>query len=308
MSPEYEFSILPPNKRQEFIKSWEKAFKRQLEPCVYDWIFDSTNLIYVAMYAHEIAAGYCLYPVDGIVSGEATKALLCNNVFVDPKHQGKNLFVRLGKYALQSAGALGYRFAYGIPNAMALPGHLRVGWSLQPTIGFLEKARGDIRIAKTSEWCYGILTDKQLRAIEDCSVRASVGRGFSILKTSEFVRWRYLSKPSVKYWFGLAWCDGILSAYCVVKFYAEKNCVHFVDIDGTDSDAVTSLIRSVDSINSSFKFSNVWDSTAHANCFLDCGYATSSHKDSLIFIDPLYLKKITVEGRVNLVLGDNDVY
>jgi GNAT superfamily N-acetyltransferase len=295
-------------RRQDFIKAWESAFSRRLDSSVYDWIFDGINVIYAALVDGEIAAGYCLYPLKGVLEAKPAVALLCNNVFVHPAHQGKHLFTKLGKLALQDAGHKGYGdIAFGIPNRQALPGHKRVGWGVQPTIKFLEKSRGTP--AKSDVlWARRELSETERGQIQLCSEEASKGRHFSIIKTADFVRWRYESKPGTSYWFGLEYDNSKLMAYCVCKFYEPTKTLHVLDIDGVSAESVRNLIDQLSNIPEEFEKINVWSSTAYSALFVGAGFDETELEDNLIFITPGDLQAVHFDRGVNVCLADNDVY
>ena len=309
MHDTYTFAEVGPDQRRAFIDAWERSFRRQLSPQLYDWIFNGTNLLFAALKDGEICAGYCLYPLEAVWSRMQCNVLLCNNVFVGPEHQGKMLFSRLGRYALQAAGARGFPLAYGIPNQGAVAGHRRVGWHLQPPVQFLARRRGSGEVGATGvRWTQAVPEDDQLRAIEACSRRSARDREFSILKTSEFFRWRYLSRPGVRYWYGSVGPDDTVSAYAVAKFYPDKHCLHIIDLDGDERSGIDALIASIDTISEPFEYVNLWSTTAHRANFERAGFEASDESNMLIFIKPLELKGIAIDVGVNLVLGDNDVY
>jgi len=295
-------------RRQDFIVAWEAAFSRQLDKSIYDWIFDGVNVLYAALIDGEIAAGYCLYPLKCVLQKKPAVALLCNNVFVHPSHQGKHLFTKLGKLALQDAGNRGYgHIAFGIPNRQALPGHKRVGWGVQPTIKFLEKTRGEPK-NRDVVWTQGQLNELQRRQIQACSERSAQNRDFSIIKTAEFVRWRYESKPGNAYWFGFVYDNDELMAYCVCKYYEPSKTLHVLDIDGSGNRFITRLIEQLTSVTESFDKLNVWGTTAHASLFIEAGFKEAELEDNLIFIIPGDLQAIYFDGNINVCLADNDVY
>lgn len=306
---EYRFRSVSGEYKEVFISAWEMAFSRKLNRKTYEWIFNEKNIIYAIEISGEIAGGYCLYPLNSMVNGKFKKALLCNNVFVSPEHQGKQLFVKIGKMALVDAGQRGACvLAYGIPNALALPGHKRVGWEVRESIKFLENSKQSaIKVAGTN-WIRYALSDKIRSDIQSCSLRASAGRGFSIIKTAEFVYWRYECKPNSKYWFGLKYEKEMLVAYCVCKYFEEDEVLHFIDIDGTDNFAIERLIEEAQGIPGNFNKLNIWGSSIHRGLFEGAGYQVSDQANNLIFINPSKLRPFNFEGEINIVLGDNDVF
>lgn len=292
----------------EFISAWENAFDRVLEKAIYDWIFDGKNLIYAFLFDDKVVAGYCLYPLECILNKERKTALLCNNVFVSPSHQAKNLFVKLGRLALNDAGVKGLGdIAYGIPNRLALPGHKRVGWEIKPKINFISAKRKQSTTYGLT-FKKGMLTESEKKAIEQCSLVSSKSRDFSVLKTLEFVDWRFERKPNTSYWYGFEYNDNELVAYCVCKYFSDKKTLHFVDIDGFDSTAISKLIVSAHNIPEDFDRLNVWDSTAHKDIFLGCDFKEENLTDNLIFINPADVSNTFFLDNVNVTLSDNDVY
>lgn len=292
-----------------FISAWEGAFNRKLDGSIYEWIFSSENIKFVLKYNNKIAAGYCLYPVECYLNKRKTTGLLCNNVFVLPEFQGKHLFVKIGKAALLEASnkKLG-EIAFGIPNRLALPGHKRVGWGLQKPIVFLEKSVSPVDRKNNNIWTYGDITESQRENIAACSRRSSENRFFSIVKTESFIKWRYESKPLVKYWYGMYEEEGVLTAYCVCKFYEEKNIIHIIDIDGFSEEGVKSLVDDIETLPESFNKINIWSSTAHKKTLLDIGFEATEEFSNLIFMDLNNLEPFYLNGNINLCLGDNDVY
>jgi len=306
---EYNLVKIDATLKNSFISAWETAYNRKLTSEVYEWIFDYRNIIYAFVHKGEIAAGYCLYPVSCIWQGQPATALLCNNVFVCPGHQGKHLFVKIGKAALNDAHENSYgAIAYGVPNHLALPGHKKVGWGVQDKIGFLEKKARRVNKNQKNEWLLGQLQEADRFSLSECSKKASAEREFSVLKGRDFIRWRYESKPGVKYWFGLVRKSSEVVAYCVCKFFKEKNALHIIDLDGTDKEAIFSLIEDVEAIPEDFELINIWSTTIHRNLLLCNGYRDSVYSDNFIAFDVSNLKPVHFGQNINFCLGDNDVY
>lgn len=303
-----EFVLVDENLRADFISAWECAFQRSLGSEVYNWIFNDTNLLYAALIDGEVAAGYCLYPLRSVWRGRDARVLMCNNVFVHPKHQGKHLFVRLARFTLSDATAKGYEIAYGLPNRSALPGHKRVGWRVHPPIVFLKKARNSAGAISSVLWETAPLSAHLREDIERCSARASVGREFSIIKSAELVQWRYEEKPGTLYWFGFRYHENHLLAYCVCKFYKDDNVLHFIDIDGHDASAIKELIVAAEDLALPFDYLNVWSSSVHATLFESAGYTLDDSSNNFITIGLNDGEAPALGKKFNLVLADNDVF
>lgn len=303
--------LLVDNKSKDaFITAWIDAFKREFSKDFFSWIFNEKNIIYAYIIDNEIAAGYCLLPFKAMIENKETTALLCNNVFVSPKHQGKQLFVKLSKLALDDVyKRLGYEFAYGIPNPQALPGHKRVGWKIKDEIDFLVKKREFGNSSTKEVWFGEDLSDNQIKDIENCSRESSLDKSFSIIKTKDFIEWRYLSKPGTQYSFCLIYEHSKLKAYSVFKVFREDGVLDIVDFDAADSDSAIKLINTINQSPLNFKHIQIWGSNKYRDCFIESGFNVADKKSSLIFINPSDKKDSYWQNRaMNLVLADNDVY
>ncbi len=308
----YLYEELSLRNRQAFIDAWEHGFARKLPAETCDWIFNAVNRLFVTRFEGRIVAGYGLYPMRAVVFGHEQGVALCNNVFVAPEHQGKFLFSRLGRFALQAVGATSTALAFGIPNPAAVAGHRRIGWHTQ-AVPFLERTRsaGAKMSASTAPtgpvWRCEKPTDAELAAIESCSRRSAAGREFAILKTMAFSRWRFLGKPAVDYWFALTWRGASLSAYAVAKYFEPKKCLHIIDVDG-ESAGIDRLIDSIDSIGRPFESIDLWASTVHRQRFEAAGFQVGADTSTLILIEPASMKGVDISAGLQLVLADNDVY
>ena len=293
-----------------FLRAWEDAFARRLPAPVYDWIFNDRNDLYIVRSGDDVAAGYGLLRVRAVLNGEEVEGAVCNNVFVTPAFQAKNLFVRLGRYALEAAQRRGTKIALGIPNPSAVAGHKRVGWTFFDPIRFLGIDRAALPDA-------GPLTVEALNAgnfaswkdrLETFALAQARGRGFSVIKDAAFFRWRYLERPATSYFiFVVPSVDGI-RGYAVFKFYEPSGMLHLVDVEADGQDAMTSLLAAAKGLPPPFRALNTWGTTAHREKLIAAGFAPSADTNNLIFIHPYRKDPVAFRGELNLVLGDNDVY
>lgn len=296
--------------RPRFVEAWELSFARQLPSEVYDWIFCARNRLFAVMSGQTVAAGYGLMPLEGMLAGRQARIALCNNVFVAPDYRSRMLFSRLGRHALQTVGRDGVDAAFGMPNPEAVPGHRRVGWSMEP-LPFLARPRRASAPAASQPpvaWQAQPPTDAELQAIERCSRRSAAGRSFSIIKTADHFRWRLIQRPATRYQYAMVQADGEVRAYAVVKVYEPRGFLHVVDIDGDDPAAVDALIASLDAVPGAFTDINVWGATAFRSSFEAGGFTLSAEAGNLILIDPVRMKGFAQGAPGNIVLADNDVY
>lgn len=294
-----------------FKSAWEHAFSRQLHPALFNWLFKQRNRLFIVASDGGVAAGYGLLPGKACLHGKPIQMALCNNVFVTPEYQTKNLFVRLGRFALQEAGRTGAELALGVPNRNAIPGHKRVGWTFLEPTHFLEIRREslpspeharEVRLL-TREQCGHILPQ-----IEQLSLRNSLARSFSVLKDAEHFRWRYLERPLVDYRFLAGYAGGQLTGYAVVKYYPERNYMHLIDLECIDDDWCADLVAATRRFAEPFHALDCWDATQYRQTLIALGFQRSPQTNELIAIYPYRREAVDLGPKVNLVLGDNDVY
>ncbi len=293
-----------------FINAWEKTFSRQDHSLVYAWEFGSNNDLYAIFDNEEVVAGYCLLNYQAVFNQEIVDAALCNSVFVRPDYQGQNLFVRLGRYALARAEEEGTKIVIGIPNNNAIPGHKRVGWSFLGQINFLEK---EGKSASSDQINPNIVLldssniDSYIDKIYQCSIKVSQERSFSILKDKYYFKWRYIEPPLSPYKV-FAFVDNEVLGYIVYKYYEPLKRLHIIDIEAVNEEVLRELLKVCDSFKENFTLVNLWESTIYKDYFLDSGFRRSEESNQLIAIYPYRKEPVSLGNRVNIVLGDNDVF
>lgn len=302
--------ITDEHEKSSFITAWERAFSRQDHPLVYAWEFGSNNDLYAVFENEDVVAGYCLLNYQAVFNQEIVDAALCNSVFVRPDYQGKNLFVRLGRYALTRAEEKGTKIVIGIPNKNAVPGHKRVGWSFLGQINFLEKegksgTPGKIHpgIVLLNSSNIDIFIDK----IYQCSIKVSRERNFSILKDKFYFKWRYIDHPLSSYKI-FAFVDKEVLGYVVFKYYKALERLHIIDIEAVNEEVFMELHKVSESLHEKFTLVNIWESTIYKNYFLESGFRRSEESNQIIAIYPYRKEPVSLGTQVNIVLGDNDVF
>ncbi|MBC2581441.1 GNAT family N-acetyltransferase [Clostridium sp. DJ247] len=296
----------------EWEDAWEDAFDRKLDSQFSSWIFNSRNNMYAIFEEDKIVAGYCLLNNKVVYNGNIVDGALCNNVFVRPSYQGLNLFVKLGRYALQKAAEQGIKIAIGMPNKNAVPGHRRVGWTFLNQVYFLEKSivpcssetilTDNIKVLNRDN--YHMYEDQ----LEMFSMNISSQRTFSVLKDKNYFKWRYVERPSVNYKIFTFIENDTVLGYVVYKFYEVSNRLHIVDIEAANEEVFYALLKLTDSFKESFNLVNAWSSSIYHNYFLKAGFSLSTEYNNLIAIRPQVKEPVLLGDKVNIVLGDNEVF
>lgn len=126
----------------------------------------------------------------------------------DPRHQGRGLFTRLTRHAVEELRGAGTAAVFNTPNEQSRPGYLKMGWhqlgrpaiAVRPsrlrTVPRLRQSRTAAQ--KWSEPCS--VGDPAGELLADPSVAGLIGRlpsrpGWSTPRTPEYLQWRYRFEP-----------------------------------------------------------------------------------------------------------------
>ena len=309
--------------RDELISSWQRSFCREITEEVFIWLFsgDSGNRIFIArsQATGKIAGGYCLLPQETIVHGNTMKTLLCNNVFTDPDFRTHNIFVKLGRFALEVVKS-DAELAIGIPNEKALPGHRRVGWNICQPILFSEIKLSNIQYISNINNRIGEHRNIELKDLESISnlwMEVNKNSNFAIVKNKKYFKWRYLDKPKIsrKYYSKIIYNNKDITGYLIISHYHPSNKMHIIDICAKSEEDFLKLINlSIElAIECEAECVNIWNSPAISLLLSKLGFSVTNEFSRLI-IKPLTIaenkNQFFIENISNhaLVLGDNDVF
>jgi Acetyltransferase (GNAT) domain len=316
MDPQFHFTTLDfTTCREEFIQAWQAAFAREIDPRLFDWIFGPAagNRIHLARDAENgrIAAGYCLLRQDAVLNGTPSTVLLCNNVFSAPDYRTHNLFVKLGRHALAESADKG-DLALGFPNALSLPGHRRVGWTVCPSMVFHE--REPAPAAGAIEARFRALTPADGAQVENLWRSRAVDPCFFIVKTASYFRWRYFDRPLFgrRYFIEGLFEGPDLVGYVVLSHFQANNRLHIVDIQARSECELVDCLHHAAARAAELAASlvNVWANPALGPALGRAGFRPGAEETSMIVkvTNPaLRLDLATAVSHHHLVLGDNDV-
>lgn len=301
--------------RTSFIKAWETAFSRTLSPEMYLWIFNNgMNSLYAVFDAEKVVAGYCLLKYNVLLNQEIFNAALHNNGFVLHGYRGpdRDLFVKLGRFALKKSEEQGIKLAITTPNKYAIMGHMRTGWTLLPRINFLERKRQDSGVEKRADSRIISLNSDNcslfLNKIKEFSIEISKMRSFSVVKDSLYFKWRYVSRPDVEYKIFVFMDKQDIAGYVVFKYYEPLKQLHIVDIEAIDEYVFNALLGIADSFPEPYSLANMWETSTYKNYLMSSGFSVSKEFSHLLAIYPDKKDKVSLGDKVNFVLGDNDIF
>jgi hypothetical protein len=260
---------------------WERAYERVLPTEFANWLFQpfSQNKLYASFNeSNKLVGMYSLLKYHVVVHDEIKVAYLCNNVCIDPKEQGKNLFVRLGQYALTDILPR-CDFIFGFPNSKAVAGHRKVNWDFH----------SPLHVYRASALALGTDSpDIELTDFNDSDILDFVdNRAFYstkshfILKDNSFFRWRYLDRPQIdrKYIIKLIKVSGRIVGYVVYSVRDSGELVHIIDICARDKRAIKCALSFGRRLASDYNLAgcNILGSASMEEKLMETGYQRSEY-------------------------------
>ena len=296
---------------RSFKSAWEKGFNREISNDIYNWIFCSTNKVYVYEDLGEIVGGYCLMPLDLFIDNKLYHGYLCNNIFVHLvagfKYQRERVFEQLTEFCSDKAPGNWIAF----PNNNSLSSHLNNGWKKVQDLTVFEYHKNEDLICNYSE------NIKIVKAqFDDFSkVASNVSlvsvNSFSVNKSKSFLKSRYISNPQYLYDYFIIYFRDEPIGYLIMKFFPERERLHVVDFNFTNIE-LCSFDKLIYLIYKEYKHLNykvidILESPAYRNKL----NASKLFKRSNVFVG-MIAKGKSIE-RVNfdlahIVFGDNEVY
>jgi GNAT superfamily N-acetyltransferase len=132
-----------------------------------------------------------------------------------PDYQGRGIFSRLTRHALECIEAEGVDFVFNTPNAKSRPGYLKMGWVDVGTVPVRMRPaspRSAVRMlaSRTPAERWSLPTDAGLDArtvLDDTdaietlltSVKRPAAGGLGTARSADFLRWRYCGFPPLGY-------------------------------------------------------------------------------------------------------------
>ena len=260
----------------------------------------------------RMMASYGLQPGDATINGQIMKSVLCTNVMSHPNYAGQGLFQLLGKESLEFAKNIGISFAFGVPNKLAMKGHLRVGWEVVNEIKFYECSIKPNLIVSNS----GNIELNKLQSFNDSFYLNLFNDKYKFYfnRTAKWADWR-ISKPYSDYLnFTITKPDEF--AYVVLKIYhdlkSNEKKLHIVDFGYEKIDSFIELILHTQAFaqEKGFDLINLWQyafNTIEVQALEKLGFIETTT------VNPIIIHKLGNEIELpetdwHITLFDNDVY
>ena len=205
------------------------------------WKFKGANpagkaLVWVAEDKKNILATFAAIPIMYFVEGQVTKGSHSIAMIVDPKWQNKGLIKYVADKLINNVVEEKFAFTYGYPNDKAYELHKQL-------LGYKDISNQEFYYYNFSKNEKNIkpntldnLIFKEIKSFDVAVDKLwdSIKKKFKVvlIRNKEFLNWRYVGRPDLKYFsFGLFEKEKLLG-YCVLKIYKEDKILrgHFLDI------------------------------------------------------------------------------
>ena len=221
------------------------------------WMFTKSPAgaarIWLAEHNGKIVGQYPLIISDLKVGKEIAKVSQNIELMTHPDYRKQGMFITLEKKSLEETAKEGINITIGFPNAAAYPGHIKTGWY---DIGSLQIGVKPINFKKIVET--GIknnflrpfyvffgkviinLIYREKKILESISLKISKVNSFddrindfwdknskdyeiTTVRKKEYLNWRYVDIPDIKYTIYIAEEKGEMQGYIVLRCVEEDN-------------------------------------------------------------------------------------
>ncbi|MFC1900291.1 GNAT family N-acetyltransferase [Chloroflexota bacterium] len=179
------------NQKEMTLAHWTWKFaENPFGKAIIKLLFDGNKLI----------GHYAVLPMDVQVQGKPVKAALSVNTMTHPDYRGHGIFPFLGQETYQTCMDNGIRFIYGFPNNnIYQPRINKLEWIGFGKMTSLEKELepGNMgAIEPESQICPIDSFDERVNSLWN---KTRSGYSISVIRTTEFLNWRFTAHPVVNY-------------------------------------------------------------------------------------------------------------
>ena len=122
---------------------------------------------------------------------------------VNPNYQGKGLFYKMTKKALDIALEKNSSFIFSFPNQNSLPGYLNLGWSYVSKLIWYVKIKNPGYVFNRNKKAESLLDLKNYKIteekIKDIKFKDNFDGKVKSTKSFSFIKWRYIDHPFFNY-------------------------------------------------------------------------------------------------------------
>lgn len=306
----FQFRSAYPSDDPQILQLFEAAFKKKFSQEWWNWYKANpvgANRHRVATSGECLAGSYGLLPLRLKLGEKIVDASLCQNVCTHPDFQGQGLFTQIGKYSLASEKDYQTQVSLGMPNANALPGHMKVGWDVISPLPFLVKKEPTVKMHPCNAVnMFSSDINPFLKKIQDRFA-------FIPVKTHKELNWRFIMKPGANYKVFLSQqVDQEITGYIVVKQFESGGIKkgHILEMHADTDLDLRKLLAAAETYADGCCELNMWTNPKdpYRDRILELGYEERESTDRLIFHTNYGEKIMVPEGPLYFSLSDNDVY
>lgn len=312
-SPELQFRLRRANRSDDraILRLIDAAYGRPQPAALWRWwnyacpTGHSRTYVAEEIRTSKIVSSYNLHPIRVWYNGQRFNASLCTQVCTHPRYQGRGLFSLTARYALNQEQVFNSPVSVTVPNQLALPGHLYVGWEKAADLTFLEKRRlGPVAFQASRVLAFDERVDSLILRLEGQFT-------FLVEKDHRFLNWRY-AKPGSQYLFFQHENQGRVDGYMVLKYYEEdgERRTHLLDIMADSEGVFRDLIACAESSSMGRDVLNVWSVTGNPwePLLRTMGFEEAGSPRVFLTRRNFGNLERLPEGPWWFCLGDNDVY
>ena len=189
------------------------------------------SIVVVAEDKKKIIATFAIIPINYRFKGKIIKGAHSIAMIVHPKWQKKGIIKLVVDKALDLAKKRNIRFVYGYPNDDAYELH-KIIFDYED-VGVQYFYHHDMKKIKKNEYLSTIKEIKKFTKFQGNFIN-TIKKEFNLIldRNSNYLNWRYISRPDKKYYVFGSFIKKQLKGYCVLKLYKERNILrgHFIDI------------------------------------------------------------------------------
>lgn len=280
------------------------------------WYFESGPMGKSRVYGVEDDSGclvgcFAFKPTTLQVGGGVVQAALGHHLAIDPDFRASNAFIELSRYALAGEAQLGSQFVFGPPNKNAVKAHMvLMKWRAWTSLALLVSRQPAGGVAAGGEFSIQ-RTETFSDEIRDLAEFHGSLFDVSLIRTPEWMTWRYLEHPKRPYVSLLIRRRGQLEGVVVAKPWSlgeGRYKIHIMDILCRSEAPAAAAVDAVWKLFPDAAEVNAWSTpgSPYGSYLLDAGFAPTDAPSPLIF------KSLTdfvpSSGRVDFSYGLADGY
>ena len=238
-----------PGDEHRILNLFHEVFHREMSLTFWRWRYEDSpwghGIIRVAMDGDNMVGHFGVIPMRVQFAGKVYPAVFPMTAMTHPDYAGKGIFTRLMAETYESARKRGFPLVYGFFNQNSYYANVKFGYhdviKMNPLEKKLSPDEPDGYLASDI-----ITVDAFDGSFDRLWERVKQDYVAVVPRTSEFLNWRFVQAPEVKY-ARYAYRDkGGLLGYIVLKIYTEGKIVrgHIVDLlTAPDENIARALVR-----------------------------------------------------------------